>query len=392
MRLIECVPNFSEGRDARVVARLREAIASVPGVHLLDWSSDASHHRSVITFVASPDEVAEAAFAGIAAARELIDLRGHRGVHPRIGAADVVPFVPLGSTTMEECVAIARALGERVGRELEIPVYLYGEAALVPERRLLANVRRGEVEGLREMLGTEPSRDPDFGPRRVHPTFGAVAIGARPVLVAFNMYIGDASAMPIARAVARAVRESSGGLPGVRALALEVDGQAQVSMNLADLARTPLRVAADAVRREARARGADVTWSELIGLVPEQEMDAVAAEALGLRDFHGGRVLDRRVREVALSRAVATVAKSGDTTLAEQVASEVAMAGVLHDAPRLDAAVERLLAHADTLVERAAGDPALVALLDAVVDAAEASGRPASAAALRARIASASRD
>lgn len=298
--LLECVPNFSEGRDRAVVGRLRAAVTGVPGVELLDWSSDPSHHRSVLTFVGAPDAAVEGAFAGIAAAREAIDLRGHRGVHPRIGAADVVPFVPMPGATMADAVAAARALGERVGRELEIPVYLYGHAASRPERVHLFDVRRGEFELLAATLGVDPRRDPDCGPRRIHPTAGAVAIGARDVLVAFNVHLGGAELLPVARAVARAVRESSGGLPGVRALGLEVDGQAQVSMNLVDLARTPLRVAFESVRREAEARGASVTWSELIGLVPEREvLLAGGAEALRLRGVGPERYLERRVRDAA---------------------------------------------------------------------------------------------
>lgn len=387
MQLMECVPNFSEGRDAAVVGRLRSAIAAVSGARVLDWSSDASHHRSVITFVAPPDAAGEAAFAGITAAREELDIRGHRGVHPRIGATDVVPFVPLGEVTMEQCIHVARALGERVGRELDIPVYLYGEAATRPERRLLADVRRGQVEGLRELLGVDPARDPDFGPRRLHPTFGAVAIGARPVLVAFNVFIGDATALPIARQVARAVRESSGGLPGVRALGLEVDGQAQVSMNLVDLARTPLRTAFQAVRHEAEARGASVSWSELIGLVPEHEMDAAAAESLMLRDFHGGRVLDRRVREVALTHALGELVAEGsgiELQMAEGLARAAADRGALHDSRALEAALDALLVRAEN--DSATGS-ASADLLGAIADVIEASGRHAGAAALRARAA-----
>lgn len=280
-----------------MVERLRNAIAGVRGVHVLDWSSDASHNRSVITFVAPPAVVAAAAFAGIEAARDAIDMRHHTGVHPRIGATDVVPFVPLGNSTMSECVELATGLGERVASELGIPVYLYGEAARTPARRRLADVRRGQLEMLRELIGADPARAPDFGPAQVHPTFGAVAIGARPLLVAFNVYIGSAAAMPVAREVARAVRESSGGLPGIRALALEVAGQAQVSMNLVDLQRTSVQAAFAAVEAETARHGASVTWSELIGLVPEGELDgATAAAAVRLRDFHDGRVLERRLR------------------------------------------------------------------------------------------------
>jgi glutamate formiminotransferase len=198
-RLIECVPNFSEGRRAGVIAAIRDAIAAIDRTAVLDVSSDASHNRTVITFVASADTVLDAAFAGIAKARDLIDLTKHSGEHPRMGAADVVPFVPLEGSTMDDCVALARALGERVGRELEIPVYLYERAASRPDRVNLADVRRGEFEGLRDAIATDPARAPDFGPPRVHPTAGAVAIGARPFLVAYNVYLGDKVNLPVAR-------------------------------------------------------------------------------------------------------------------------------------------------------------------------------------------------
>ncbi len=380
MRLIECVPNFSEGRDASVVNRIRAAIADSRSTRVLDWSSDASHNRSVITFIAPPDAVADAAFNAIAAAGELIDMRVHRGVHPRIGAADVVPFVPLGGVTMEECVETAVALGERVGRELEIPVYLYGAAATRPERRVLANVRRGQLEGLSELIAVDPDRAPDFGPRRMHPTAGAVSIGARKILVAFNVHIGDSSALPVARQVARAVRESSGGLPGVRALALEVDGQAQVSMNLVDLEVTSVADAFAAVKHEAERHGAHVTWSELIGLIPEHEVDAAAARALALRDFHEGRVLDRRVRETALAWAAGDGAESGSVP-----PEDVSSGAALHDGRRLDSAIERLLlgvqGHATGLENPE--------LLLAIAEVADASGRNSAAAALRAAVAAA---
>src|SRR5688500_2863466 len=208
MKLVECVPNFSEGRRPEIVAAIRDAIASVEGVAILDVSSDPSHNRSVITFVAPLDVAADAAFAGISEARERIDLTKHTGEHPRMGATDVVPFIPLEGTTMEDCIALAHALGERVGRELEIPVYLYERAATRPARENLADVRRGQFEGLLLEIGTNPEREPDFGPNRCHPTFGAVAIGARPFLVAYNVYLGPASNVPVAKKIAKAVRGS----------------------------------------------------------------------------------------------------------------------------------------------------------------------------------------
>lgn len=300
-RLVECVPNFSEGRDPAVVAAIRDAIAATPDTHVLDAGADPSHHRSVVTFVAAPERAADAAFAGVATARARIDLRRHAGVHPRMGAADVVPFVPLPTrgTTMADCVALAHALGERVARELAIPVYYYERAARLPGRTNLADVRRGGFERLAAGIASDPARTPDAGPARVHPTAGAVAIGARPLLVAFNVHLGPAANLPVATAVARAVRESSGGLPGVKALGLEVGGEAQVSMNLVDLDRTGLAAAFERVEREAAARGAPVTWSELVGLLPERALDGTSPERLRLRDFSDDRVLERRLERLA---------------------------------------------------------------------------------------------
>ncbi|HEX6631013.1 MAG TPA: glutamate formimidoyltransferase [Gemmatimonadaceae bacterium] len=296
--LVECVPNFSEARRPEVVAAIRDAIAGDGGI-VLDVSSDAWHNRSVITFVAPPERMVAAALAGVREAKRRIDLNAHTGCHPRLGAADVVPLVPLAGVTMDDCVALARELGQRIGTELELPVYLYEYAATRPERRNLADVRRGGFEGLRELVGVDPTRDPDFGPRRLHPTAGAVAVGARDPLVAFNVHLGPASNLPVARAVARAVRHSSGGLRGVKALALEVDGQAQVSMNLVALDLTPMHEAFELVRREAEARGVAVTWSEIVGLVPERELVAAGAQALRLARFTPAQLLERRVREEA---------------------------------------------------------------------------------------------
>jgi glutamate formiminotransferase/formiminotetrahydrofolate cyclodeaminase len=296
MKLIECVPNFSEGRRPEVVAAIRDAVAAVPGAHLLDTSSDASHNRSVITFVADISVVADAAFAGIREAARQIDLTRHSGEHPRMGAADVVPFIPLEGATMEDCIALARGLGERVGRELGIPVFLYERAATRPDRENLADVRRGEFEGLRDDIGRTPQRTPDFGPSAVHATAGAVAIGARPFLVAYNVYLGPASNLAVAKEVAKAVRGSSGGLRYVKAMGFEVDGQAQVSMNLVDTERTPLHVAFDMVRTEAEARGVTPTWSEIVGLVPERALFDAAVRHVRLRNFSLDMVLEQKVR------------------------------------------------------------------------------------------------
>ena len=313
MKLVECVPNFSEGRRPEVVAAIRDAIASVEGASILDVSSDASHNRTVITLVVPLEHAVDAAFAGIAKARELIDLNSHNGEHPRMGAADVVPFIPLEGATMEDCIVLARTLGKRVGGELQIPVFLYERAAATPARENLADVRRGEFEGLRDEIGTNPARKPDFGPEKIHPTFGAVAIGARPFLVAYNVYLGPASNMDVAKKVAKAVRGSSGGLKGVKALALEVDGQAQVSINLVDTERTPMHRAFDMVRMEAEAWGVSPTWSEIVGLVPERVLFDAAIRHVRLDRFTIDQVLERKVRGAvaggeSLSGFVASVA------------------------------------------------------------------------------------
>jgi glutamate formiminotransferase/formiminotetrahydrofolate cyclodeaminase len=315
MKLVECVPNFSEGRRPEVIEAIRAAIASVDGVSVLDVSSDASHNRSVMTFVAPVETAVDAAFAGIRAACELIDLSKHTGEHPRIGATDVVPFIPLEGSTMEDCIALARELGGRVGLELKIPVYLYERAATTPARENLADVRRGEFEGLREEIGTNPARKPDFGPSQVHPTCGAIAIGARPFLVAYNVYLGPASNLQIAKNVAKAVRGSSGGFKYVKGLGLDVDGQAQVSMNLVDTEKTPLHIAFDFVKMRAEAEGAQVTWSEIVGLVPERVLFDAAVNYLQLRQFTPKQLLERQVREIisggeSVSGFVASVASS----------------------------------------------------------------------------------
>jgi glutamate formiminotransferase/formiminotetrahydrofolate cyclodeaminase len=315
MKLVECVPNFSEGRRPEVVGAIRDAIASVEGVSVLDVSSDASHNRSVITFIAPVESAVAAAFAGIKAAAERIDLCQHAGEHPRIGATDVVPFIPLEGATMEDCIALARQLGERVGRELRIPVYLYERAATTPARENLADVRRGEFEGLREEMGKNAARKPDFGPEKIHPTCGATAIGARPFLVAYNVYLGPVSNLQVAKNIAKAVRGSSGGFRYVKGLGLEVDGQAQVSMNLVDTEKTPLHHAFDFIKLRAEAEGVQVTWSEIVGLVPERVLFDTAVSHLQLTKFTPAQVLERKVREAAsggesVSGFVASVASS----------------------------------------------------------------------------------
>lgn len=273
--LVACVPNFSEGRDQQVIAQLTEAVRSVPRVRLLHVTSDYDHHRSVLTFVGEAEAVFEAAFRAIQIAAQLIDLNQHHGQHPRMGAADVVPFVPIGETTLDACVELARRLGARVGAELSLPVYLYEAAAQRPERRLLAEVRRGGYERLRKTIHL-PEREPDYGPAVVGPA-GAVIIGARPPLIAYNIFL-KTDDVSIARRIARDIRESSGGLRAVRALGLLVAGQAQVSMNLTDYQVTPLPEVMQAVSTLASQHGVEIDRSELIGLLPQQAaLDALAA-------------------------------------------------------------------------------------------------------------------
>ena len=293
-KIVECIPNFSEGRDEQLVAQIVAAIQGVSGVTLLDQSSDADHNRSVITFVGSPEAVEAAALAGIAKAAELIDMDKHEGEHPRMGATDVVPFVPIAGVTMKECVAISQRVGERVGKELNIPVYLYEEAATRPERQNLANVRRGEYEGIKAEIGKEAHRQPDYGPEKLGKA-GAVAIGARAPLVAYNIYL-TTDDVSIAKAMGKAVRASSGGLADVRGAGCLVDGKAQVSMNLTDYRRTPIARVVEMIRREAQRYGVAIEKSELIGLIPQQALEDAAVWYLQLDDFEGEQVLERRMQ------------------------------------------------------------------------------------------------
>jgi glutamate formiminotransferase/formiminotetrahydrofolate cyclodeaminase len=290
--LVECVPNFSEGRDQSTLDALRAAIVAVPGVKLLDVQADAAHHRSVFTFVAPPAAAAEAAFRAMRVATERIDLTTHTGEHPRMGAADVVPFVPVRDVTMEDCVALARGLGERAGQELQIPVFLYARAATRPDRVLLPDVRKGEFEGMRGR-----QLDPDFGPNRVHPTAGATAIGARPFLVAFNVYL-DTTDVTIAKEIAKQIRTSSGGLPGVQASGFAVEGVAQVSMNLLDIDITSPAAAFNAINKLAEKRGVAVQKSEIVGLIPERAITRAAEAALRLHDA-AAHILETKIRAAA---------------------------------------------------------------------------------------------
>jgi glutamate formiminotransferase/formiminotetrahydrofolate cyclodeaminase len=297
--LVECVPNFSEARRPEVVAAIVKAITDVDGVHLLDQHSDIDHNRTVITFVGSPKAVEEAAFQSIAAAAGLIDLNQHSGEHPRMGAADVVPFIPISDVSMQECVEMARRLGKRVADELNIPVYLYEAAASRPERQNLENIRRGEFEGIKAEIGDNPGREPDFGPRELG-SAGATVIGARQPLIAFNAYLTTAD-VEIAQKIAKAVRNSSGGLRFVKAIGLLVEGRAQVSMNLTDFRRTPVARVLEMIRSEAARYGVAVHHTELVGLLPQEALSEAAAWYLQLDDFKKEQVLENRIAGLSLA-------------------------------------------------------------------------------------------
>jgi glutamate formiminotransferase/formiminotetrahydrofolate cyclodeaminase len=291
--LVECVPNFSEARRPEVVEAIFEAIKSVSGVRILDRHSDTDHNRTVITFVGPPEAAEQAAFRGIAKAAELIDLNQHSGEHPRIGAADVVPFVPISGVSMEDCVEIAGRLGRRVGEELGIPVYLYERAATRPERQNLENIRRGQYETLKEEIGVKAEREPDFGPAQLGPA-GATVIGARPFLIAYNVYL-TTEEVAIADKIARAVRHSSGGLRYIKALGLLVEGRAQVSMNLTDFHKTPLARVVETIRREAQRYGVAIHHSELVGLIPMAAMVDAAVWYTQMDQFEADQILETKL-------------------------------------------------------------------------------------------------
>jgi glutamate formiminotransferase len=312
-RLVECVPNFSEGRRLDVVDRLAAAVTRTPGALLLDRTSDASHNRSVLTLAGGPDAVVRAMEQAIEVAVGEIDMEKQSGEHPRIGAVDVIPFVPLGDSTLDECIELARAFGARIAARFDLPVFLYAAAATRGDRVRLADVRRGQYEGLKLEIGNE-GRQPDFGPARTHPSAGAVAVGARPFLIAYNVNLASTD-IELARRIARRVRESGGGLPRVQAMGVALDDPAcaQVSMNLLDFLVTPLWLVWETVRREAAGDGVEVLESELIGLcplaaflavadhtgfdpaAPVEERCAAAAGYLRLRDFSPMQVLELRL-------------------------------------------------------------------------------------------------
>ncbi len=314
-KLIECVPNFSEGRDLRVIDAIAARVTSVAGVHLLDRTSDRDHNRSVLTFAGPAEAVTSAMEGALEEAIARIDMRAHEGQHPRLGAVDVVPFVPLGESTMDDCIQLARAFGKHVAERFDLPVYLYARAAVSPTREVLADIRRPQFEGLRDAI-TTPEYTPDFGPAKVHSSAGAVVVGARPFLIAYNINL-ECQDIDLAKEIAKRVRERSGGLPRVQALGLFLDDLncAQVSMNLLDFTVTPIWRVWEAVEAAARERGVGLRESELIGLCPikalievADHIDAAAGEAdneritraaewLRIRDFDPSMALEIRLAE-----------------------------------------------------------------------------------------------
>ena len=292
-QLIECIPNFSEARRPDVVDQIVAAITSVDGARLLDRSSDLDHNRTVVTFAGTPAAVEEAAFRAIQKAAELIDLDQHTGEHPRVGATDVVPFVPISGVTMEDCVAMARRLGERVGRDLQIPVYLYELAAMRPERTNLEVIRKGQYEALKQEIGVNPERDPDYGPKRVGKA-GATVIGARNPLVAFNVYLTTED-VSIAKKIAKAVRHSTGGYRYVKGNGFLAEGRAQVSMNLTNFHETPIARVVETIRREAERYGVGIHHSELVGLIPQEALTDAAVWYMQLDQFDKSQVLETRL-------------------------------------------------------------------------------------------------
>jgi glutamate formiminotransferase len=294
--LIECVPNFSEGRKVETVERIAAAIRTVDSACILDTHIDADHNRSVITFVATPERVVDAALRAVATAAELIDMRTHRGEHPRLGATDVLPFVPIRGVTLEDCAAVAHVAGQRIAGELAIPVYFYESAALRPDRLYLEDVRRGALELLREQIATHPERTPDLGLPEVHETAGAIAVGARPFLIAFNVVLRS-SDVTIAKRISGLIRARSGGLAFVKALGftLATRGLVQVSMNLVNYKVTGMTEAYEAVRREAEKYGVEIESAEIVGLIPEDALDREAAYFPKLENFSDQKILDVQI-------------------------------------------------------------------------------------------------
>ena len=337
-QLVECVPNFSEGRDAAKTDAIVQAIVSVPEVVLLDRGSDADHNRSVLTFVGPPAAVADAAFRAVEKAASLIDLTRHEGVHPRIGAADVVPFIPIEGVTLEDCVQLAERVGHEIWNKLRIPVYFYEAAAKRPGRVNLENIRRGQFEALLEEMGTAPERHPDVGEAVCHPTAGAIVVGARKFLIAYNINLSTAD-VEIAKRIAKAIRFSSGGFRYVKSMGVPLASRnlAQVSMNLTDFEQTPIHRVFEAVRAEAARYGASIVGSEIVGLIPKRALEMTAEWYLQVENFHPSLVLENRLAEATtvnglnefLDQLAAPTATPGGGSAAAAAAAMAAALGAM---------------------------------------------------------------
>jgi glutamate formiminotransferase / formiminotetrahydrofolate cyclodeaminase len=323
--LVECVPNFSEGRDAAKVDAIVEAM-KVPGIYLLDREMDTDHNRCVITLVGDREAIEEAAIRGVGRAAELIDLTKHQGAHPRMGAADVIPFIPIEGVTIEDCVAMAKRVAAEIAKRYAIPTYLYEAAAANPERQNLENIRRGQFEGIRDEIATNPARRPDFGEPRVHPTAGATVVGARKALIAYNVFL-NTSNVDVAKKVAKAVRFSTGGLRFVKGAGFLVRGQAQVSMNLTDFEQTPIHRVFEFVKREAARYGAAPLSSEIVGLIPKAALEQAAEWFLQVENFDSSLILENRLAGVMSGKMAVGGLRAGIEPFIEQLAAPTATPG-----------------------------------------------------------------
>ena len=323
--LVECVPNFSEGRDKSKVDAIVDAM-KMPGVYLLDREMDSDHNRCVITLVGEREAIQEAAIRGVGKASEVIDLTSHTGAHPRMGAADVVPFIPIDGVTIEDCVAMANHVGEQIWKRFQIPVYLYEAAARIPERQGLENIRRGQFEGIRADIATNPARRPDFGEPRVHPTAGATVVGARKFLIAYNIFLNTPD-VDIAKKVAKAVRFSSGGMRFVKGAGFLVRGLAQVSMNLTDFEQTPIHRVYEMVKREAARYGVMPLSSEIVGLIPKKALEDAAEWFLQVENFDSSLILENRLAAVMGGKMAVGGLRAGVEPFVEQLAAPTATPG-----------------------------------------------------------------
>src|SRR5258707_2584968 len=323
--LVQCVPNFSEGRDSAKVDAIVNAM-KVPGVWVLDREMDADHNRCVITLVGDREAIAEAAIRGVGKAAELIDLNVHGGAHPRIGASDVIPFIPIDGVTLEDCVAIARWVGEEVWKRFQVPVYLYEAAAANPDRQNLENIRRGQYEGLKEDVKVNPARRPDFGEAALHPTAGATVVGARKALIAYNVFLNTTN-VEIAKKIAKAVRQSSGGFRFVKAAGFEVRGLAQVSMNLTDFEQTPVARVFEFVKREAARYGVAPLSSEIVGLIPKKALEQAAEWFLQVENFDSSLILETRLAAIMGGKTAVGGLRAGAEPFIEQLAAPTATPG-----------------------------------------------------------------